>query len=593
MSKTTPETDTKATVTADPLAAFKQQIPGIGQKLLGKRYSQVNKLASFVVSEDTLNRLTSQMFDQGIGVAGHLHRLTRRGGAQAALERSKADAEARDVLKVNRLLAALEGGLTGAAGVPGAVADLPLLLLLSLRTIYQTADAYGVDLSGEEGRQRIYDVLGSSDLALLGEKQGIMLGIGGVSQFISGGGIDEFKQTLSSDQNGEMAQKILSEVGRLLPSISQTLVSRFSTLASGATGVVYNVRIISAVAEAAQAAFAQNAPVALLEQKTSPSLNDHLPRGDSAEPVSREQTSAERPAEARKSDASKDSTPSSKTGAPVEVGHGVVAHSDAQQAAAIIESGELDAGKDVPSDHQAGQSLLSGATQMASNVVEKVVEAAVHAQDAVTQRLHDLQTNAQKTEAATPTASKTDSAAKPAEKSDQASTGALETAVQELRDQAMTKATQAKTKVTEAASAMGDKVSETVAQVTEQATSLKDKVVETRDQLTSKAAAAAVQVQDQIQDSPAVQSTSDTAVDSKPNKKAAAKSSAEPSTSPVDATQDAQSDQDVDSLLEQFTAQVEADLENVEESDDTQDKKRPRKRTVHVHQNAEGDFKAE
>lgn len=592
MSKTTPETDTKATVTADPLAAFKQQIPGIGRKLLGKRYSQINKLASFVVSEDTLNRLTSQMFDRGIGAAGHLHRLTRRGGAQAALERSKADAEARDVLKVNRLLAAVEGGLTGATGVPGAVADLPLLLLLSLRTIYQTADAYGVDLSGEEGRQRIYDVLGSSDLALLGEKQGILLSIGGVSQFISGGGIDEFKQTLSSDQNGEIAQKILSEVGRLLPSISQTLVSRFSMLASGATGMVYNVRIISAVAEAAQAAFAQNVPVALLEQKTSPGLND-LSTGDAAEPVSREQASPERPAEASKSDTPKDSTPNSRTGAPVEVGHGVVAHSDAQQAAAIIESGELDAAKDVPSDHQAGQSLLGGATQMASNVVEKVVEAAVHAQDAVTQRLHDLQATAQKTGAATPTASKTDSAAKPAEKSDQASSGALETAVQELRDQAMTKAAQAKTKVTEAASALGDKVSETVAQVTEQATSLKDKVAETRDQLTSKAAAAAVQLQDQIEDNPAAQSTPGTAVNSKPHKKSAAKPSAEPSTSPVDATQDAQPDQDVDPLLEQFTAQVEADLESVKESDDAQDKKHPRKRIVHVHQNAEGDFEAE
>lgn len=357
--------ETTPAQTPDPFAAFKQQLPGLGQKLLGKRYGQLQKLAGYVVSEQTLNQLTHQLFDRSIAVADQLHQLSRNKTApQGLLSAAQAEARARKALQLNRLMAAVEGGLTGATGVPGAVVDLPLLLLLSLRTIYQTAEAYGVDLSGDAGRQHIYDVLIQSDLALLGEKQGVLLSIGGVSQFIQGGGIDEFKQTLANEHNGELVQKLLSEASKRLPSLSSQRVNRFGRLASGATGMVYNVRIISTVAHTARQQFAAQRPVALLAQQPS--------QGEQG-------TVSASPAEPPRAEAVPDtSAPTSlQHSQPVEIGHGVVAGRDAQEAALIIEQGELEVMvaaelEGEPSDTQVS-ALLDQVTHLAADVVDQLL----------------------------------------------------------------------------------------------------------------------------------------------------------------------------------------------------------------------------
>ena len=113
--------ETTPAQTPDPFAAFKQQLPGLGQKLLGKRYGQLQKLAGYVVSEQTLNQLTHQLFDRSIAVADQLHQLSRnKTSPQGLLSAAQAEARARKALQLNRLMAAVEGGLTGATGVPGA-----------------------------------------------------------------------------------------------------------------------------------------------------------------------------------------------------------------------------------------------------------------------------------------------------------------------------------------------------------------------------------------------------------------------------------------------------------------------------------------
>ncbi len=581
----------------DPLSAFKQQLPGIGQKLLGKRYQNVTKLAGYVVSQDTMDRLTGQLFDQSLNVAGHLHKMTRR-LAKSTPDPSQAANQAEAALRINRLIAAFEGGATGLAGLPGAIADLPLLFLLSLRTIHQTADAYGVDLSGDDGRQLIYDVLGQADLSLLGEKQGILLGIGGVSQFIQGGGMDEFRQTLSSEQNGELAQKIIAEASKIMPRLSPSLVSRFGALAGGATGVVYNVRIISAVAAAAQKVFASKQPAGLLEQKDRNAVSAparEIKTDTNAEDISKATTA---------STSGKDST----TQQPVELGQGVVAHSDVQQMAAIAETGELDAAK-TASASTATTSLIDGATHMASDVIDKVVQVAVQAQETVAQHLHEVNQPAS-TGAAQQADDEPKGTGKTGKDGQQSAGQTQAKPATETSDNRLNALkTQAQDKVAELSEKVSDAVHAAMDTVTEQASDIKDQVTAARDNMTSKAAEMAVQAEDAVREGTSQAQNSD----KKPATKAATKANEQPkaesstanhsnadhskakSAATDHAADHQRSDNDdasLNSMLEQFSAQVEADIIADDAGDDHGDHK-PRKRTVHVHQNAEGEFEAD
>ncbi|MFX7106324.1 EcsC family protein, partial [Acinetobacter baumannii] len=50
-------------------------------------------------------------------------------------------------IEQNKLIAIAQGAFSGATGVAGAALDVPLSLLLALRTIYQTGHAHGFNLS--------------------------------------------------------------------------------------------------------------------------------------------------------------------------------------------------------------------------------------------------------------------------------------------------------------------------------------------------------------------------------------------------------------------------------------------------------------
>ncbi|HQV22373.1 MAG TPA: EcsC family protein [Agitococcus sp.] len=81
-------------------------------------------------------------------------------------------------------MAAAEGGVTGAGGLVGVAVDVPSLMTLALRTIYQIALCYGFELKGEEGRQVVLRVFSLASANTLKEKESALLSLIAIKQML-------------------------------------------------------------------------------------------------------------------------------------------------------------------------------------------------------------------------------------------------------------------------------------------------------------------------------------------------------------------------------------------------------------------------
>jgi hypothetical protein len=172
------------------------------------------------------------------------------------LELAHADQLADLVANRNRLLGAATGAATGLAGVIGTIADLPLSVILVLRTVYQTAECYGYDLADVDGRQKIYQVLADTDWSVLVEKQTILLSLVSVQQLLKQGGIAGLQKMVGSAADLEVFEKLLHEIaGSLNLQLPDNLAGRALPVAGSVVGAVYGARLINSVAARAQATF--------------------------------------------------------------------------------------------------------------------------------------------------------------------------------------------------------------------------------------------------------------------------------------------------------------------------------------------------
>ena len=169
---------------------------------------------------------------------------------------ARADELADLVADRNRLLAAAEGGATGLFSLAGMLLDLPLSLVIALRTIYQTAECYGQDLSGEDGLQQIYAILASIDYASVGQKQTVMAGLGSLTAVTASqdGLVNLLPKLLKSIGDHPLAEKLAKP---LLTKLSTRVgfVTRLLPVIGAVTGASYNTQMINSVAAVAQQVF--------------------------------------------------------------------------------------------------------------------------------------------------------------------------------------------------------------------------------------------------------------------------------------------------------------------------------------------------
>ena len=246
---------------------FRNQFPTITKQVLGNRYNAVNKYSKFVLPNglDSAADEVLELLAKAAMALASTERVLAETGAKSIQELQQnvdRSARASSALKeVNKIFAALQGGVSGVAGMVGAVADLPLSVLLALKTIYETGHAYGFELDNEEDQQAVYQVLVKSDLSLIAEKQVLLLGIRNFKDVLATGNYSQFQSFLDSNYSFEGFKDAMTDADGqykwgMLNALGKVKWLRFTTpILGGLVGAFYGSKMIEEVAEKADEVF--------------------------------------------------------------------------------------------------------------------------------------------------------------------------------------------------------------------------------------------------------------------------------------------------------------------------------------------------
>lgn len=253
----------------DAQQILREHFPQVSRQLLGRHYSRVNNVASFVAPQYTdkisdyfferLNAFSSDIssVDDVLDQAGvkDLETLTQD------VDRSKRISQA--LAEQNKWIASLQGMLTGATGTLGSSVDIPLSLILSLRTIYQVGRAYGFELNKDTEQDIVQFIFKQIDLGLIAEKQTLLMALKALSQMLQTHDLGQLQHLLGSSNDIEMLKKWLhNEQGdykwawmNKIPNYA--FLSKLTPVAGATLSAVYSWKLIEDVNQKAQVVFAQ------------------------------------------------------------------------------------------------------------------------------------------------------------------------------------------------------------------------------------------------------------------------------------------------------------------------------------------------
>lgn len=164
------------------------QTPKLSALLLGMAFTPVARLVDMVIPESALHAALEAACSVGEKLANPDAILKQAGidhiGALFHAEMQVCDMLADSVHDRAIAVAAAEGGVTGASGLVGIALDIPTLMTLALRTIYQIALCYGFELKGEEGRHVVLRVFSLASANSLQEKEAALVSLVAIKQML-------------------------------------------------------------------------------------------------------------------------------------------------------------------------------------------------------------------------------------------------------------------------------------------------------------------------------------------------------------------------------------------------------------------------
>lgn len=269
-----------ANVYENPQQLLRTHVPQISRQLFGKHYGTVDRVANFVAPQfsdkvsdylfDQLNTFTNNIssVDAVLDEAGvqHLEELTQ--------DISRSERISRALAEQNKWIASVQGAVTGATGVIGSAVDIPVSIVMSLRTIYQVGRSYGFELNKETEQEIVQYIFKQIDLGLIAEKQAILMAIKAISNTLETHDVHQLQKLVGSSNDIEALKRWLTnEEGdtkwQWLNSIPKfSMLTKLAPIASASVGAMYSWKLVEEVNEKAQIVFAQ-ARAYLLEQKDS------------------------------------------------------------------------------------------------------------------------------------------------------------------------------------------------------------------------------------------------------------------------------------------------------------------------------------
>lgn len=240
----------------NPQQLMRNHVPKVTQQLFGRHYSKINNVASFI-APDINNKISDYFFEKlntFVSDLSSVDHVLKEVGAQS-LDELKGDVGrsnriSQALANQNKIIAAIQGAVSGATGVIGTAVDIPFSLALTLRSIYQEGRAHGYELSQQHEQNVVEYVFRQLDLASIAEKQTLLMAIRTLSNVLETQNTQQLQSLLGSSNDGELLKKWLSqEDGSFkwnwlnhIPQIS--ILSKLAPLAGAGVGAVYSWKLI-------------------------------------------------------------------------------------------------------------------------------------------------------------------------------------------------------------------------------------------------------------------------------------------------------------------------------------------------------------
>lgn len=180
------------------------------------------------------------------------------------------DRAAQSVLSAHRQLAVVQGGVTGAAGLPGLVADIPSLYFLVFRCVEEIACCYGFPADSEEERDLVLKVVNIGHYLESSNKRKGMLEIESMDDMLRRGApvkdlertmVAKSLQTLSRQLSSRLVQRKLAQTLMIVGAVIGAGVNAALVSDVGTTGFhAYRLRRLRHIAEQRQGRQEQEEP---------------------------------------------------------------------------------------------------------------------------------------------------------------------------------------------------------------------------------------------------------------------------------------------------------------------------------------------
>lgn len=250
-----------------PQHMLRQHLPKISHQILGKHFKKANGIATFI-SPDLGDRMTEYVFDWLNEFSSRttlVEKILEEAGVKDITELKKnigrSQRLSQALIEQNKIIASVQGALTGVAGLFGSALDIPASLALALRTIYQTGRSHGFELDDGQEQQIVEFVFKEIDLGLIAEKQTILMALQTLKNLCETHDIYQLQQILGSANDIDVVKTwLIDEDGqykwdwlKLLPSIS--LVGKLTPIAGGVVSALYSWKLLDDVGQKSQAIF--------------------------------------------------------------------------------------------------------------------------------------------------------------------------------------------------------------------------------------------------------------------------------------------------------------------------------------------------
>ncbi len=245
----------------DGIEAWEAQPPSTMARTMGFIAAPLAWAAQKVIPEDIMEKAIDAALKAAAAVSGidDLLAEAKKLGFDAAsvCDLAKAPLHVSDGLAENVMtwakgLAAAEGAVTGMTGLPGLTADIPALLVLTIRTIRRLGACYGFDSAEEAERSFILQTLRAGAANSMEDKKSAIAGAAEIRTFL-----DAPDTAVSTREQGSIlgreafAAAVRNVAKQLCINLTRRKAVQVIPVVGGGVGAAMNVMFVSDVAEAA------------------------------------------------------------------------------------------------------------------------------------------------------------------------------------------------------------------------------------------------------------------------------------------------------------------------------------------------------